>query len=143
MPRIWIKHGLVACLALQALGCASDKEKVLPHEPATMLDLWEEHTQANGASSRRAGPLIAARATLRQGPIPFSPSPDRSAIDYSRTSENEITAQFKRLPNPDLVMFVFPHLSGSEGAPIPGYSTIFPMHSRVKYALPGERTEEY
>jgi conjugative transfer region lipoprotein (TIGR03751 family) len=143
VSRILIKHGLVALLALQAMGCASDNEKVLPHGPATMLDLWETHTQAKGASSGRVDPVIAARATLKQGPIPIAPAADRSAIHYSRTSENEINAQFKRLPNPDLVMFVFPHLSGSEEAPIPGYSTIFPMHSRVKYALPGERTEEY
>lgn len=141
MPRAWIKQVLVACLALQALGCASDKEKVLPHGPVTMLDLWEAHTQ--DASSGRASSLIAARATLKQGPIVSSQSPDRSATNYSRTSENEINAQFKRLPNPDLVMFIFPHLSGSEEAPVPGYSTIFPMHSRVKYALPGERTEDY
>jgi conjugative transfer region lipoprotein (TIGR03751 family) len=87
--------------------------------------------------------LAAALATVKQGPIASSQSTDRSATNYSRTSENEINAQFKRLPNPDLVMFVFPHLSGSEEVPIPGYSTIFPMHSRVKYALPGERTEDY
>jgi len=141
VPRNLIKHGLIACLAMQSLGCASDKEKVLPHGPVTMLDLWEAHTQ--GASSGRSSPLAAARAAVKQGPIASSQSTDRSATNYSRTSENEINAQFKRLPNPDLVMFVFPHLSGSEEVPIPGYSTIFAMHSRVKYALPGERTEDY
>ncbi len=30
--------------------------------------------------------------------------------DYTRTASNEIHSQFKRLPNPDLVMYVFPHL---------------------------------
>ncbi|MDH4709749.1 TIGR03751 family conjugal transfer lipoprotein, partial [Pseudomonas aeruginosa] len=56
---------------------------------------------------------------------------------------NEIHSQFKRLPNPDLVMYVFPHLAGSDPAPVPGYTTVFPFYQRVQYAMPGERTEDY
>ncbi|HEJ6481861.1 TIGR03751 family conjugal transfer lipoprotein, partial [Pseudomonas aeruginosa] len=48
-----------------------------------------------------------------------------------------------RLPNPDLVMYVFPHLAGSDPAPVPGYTTVFPFYQRVQYAMPGERTEDY
>ena len=40
-------------------------------------------------------------------------------------------------------MYVFPHLSGTEPTPVPGYSTVFPFYQRVQYALPGERTEDY
>ena len=40
-------------------------------------------------------------------------------------------------------MYVFPHLSGSESVPVPGYSTVFPLYQRVHYALPGERVEDY
>ena len=60
---------------------------------------------------------------------------------FTRTAQNEIYSQFKRLPNPDLVMYVFPHLAGSDPAPIPGYTTVFPLYQRVQYAMPGERTE--
>ena len=62
---------------------------------------------------------------------------------YSRTAQNEIYSQFKRLPNPDLVMYVFPHLAGTDPVPVPGYSTVFPLYQRVQYALPGERVEDY
>ena len=47
------------------------------------------------------------------------------------------------LPNPDLVMYVFPHLAGTDPIPVPGYSTVFPFFRSVKYAMPGERTEDY
>lgn len=60
---------------------------------------------------------------------------------YSRTQENEIQQTFPRLPNPDMVMYVFPHLAGGN-TPVPGYSTVFPFYSQVQYALPGERTED-
>ena len=43
---------------------------------------------------------------------------------------------FPRLPNPTLVMYIFPHLAGDAGAPVPGYTTAFPMYEQVEYALP-------
>ncbi|MGE4545994.1 MAG: TIGR03751 family conjugal transfer lipoprotein [Pedobacter sp.] len=57
--------------------------------------------------------------------------------DYTRTANNELKSLFPRLPNPTLVMYVYPHLASS-GVPVPGYSTAFPMYDTVQYALPGE-----
>ena len=57
---------------------------------------------------------------------------------YIRDAYNELDAHFPRLPNPTLVMYVFPHLAGVERLPVPGYSTTFPMYRQVEYALPGE-----
>ena len=57
---------------------------------------------------------------------------------YSRDVFNEIDVLFARLPNPTLVMYVFPHLAGKTRAPVPGYATAFPMYEQVEYALPGE-----
>jgi conjugative transfer region lipoprotein (TIGR03751 family) len=39
-------------------------------------------------------------------------------------------------------MFVFPHLAGEAGVPVPGYATTFPMYERAEYALPGEVPSE-
>jgi len=58
--------------------------------------------------------------------------------NYTRTAANEIYRQFQRLPNPDLLMYVFPHLTGTEAVPVPGYTTVFPFYQRVQYAMPGE-----
>jgi hypothetical protein len=41
------------------------------------------------------------------------------------------------VPNPDLVMVVYPHLARGK-YPVPGYVTTFPMYDEVIYALPGE-----
>ena len=59
----------------------------------------------------------------------------------TRSDDNSTKALFRRLPNPDLEMYIFPHLAGSEGVPVPGYTTVFPFYNRVQYALPGERTD--
>ncbi|MFN3493641.1 MAG: TIGR03751 family conjugal transfer lipoprotein [Hydrogenophaga sp.] len=45
--------------------------------------------------------------------------------------------RFSRVPNPDLVMVVFPHLAKGK-YPVPGYVTVFPMYEQTHYALPGE-----
>jgi len=56
---------------------------------------------------------------------------------YTRTERKELKGLFPRLPNPDMCMYVFPHLS-SEGATIPGYSSCFSLYDKNHYALPGE-----
>jgi conjugative transfer region lipoprotein (TIGR03751 family) len=61
---------------------------------------------------------------------------------YTRDAFNEINVLFPRLPNPTLVMYVFPHLAGDAHAPVPGYATAFPMYEQVEYALPGEITAQ-
>jgi len=53
-------------------------------------------------------------------------------------ASTEMVQRFVRLPNPDLVMYVAPHLSGTARHPVPGYSTVFPMYESIEYALPGE-----
>lgn len=124
-------------------GCATSKDKLLAHDGTTMVDIWNQQSSGQrGAQANRE--LLDARQALRRPLI----EPERSAAiatnaTYSRTARTEIYRQFQRVPNPDLVMYVFPHLAGSERVPVPGYSTVFPMHSRIEYALPGERTGDY
>lgn len=133
-----INYGVWLAVALLSTGCATSKEELLPHGDNTMMDVWEQGSSgsSNSASSRQ---LLDARLSLRR-----SLEDGRAEnVAYTRTAQNEIYGQFKRLPNPDLVMYVFPHLAGSDPAPIPGYSTVFPLYQRVQYAMPGERTEDY
>lgn len=57
---------------------------------------------------------------------------------YTRTVENELSNLFPRAENPDLVIYVYPHLATRTRAPIPGYTTVIPLYDRVQYRLPGE-----
>ena len=78
---------------------------------------------------------LALRGELGTRPLK---SGDASLEGYTRDALNEIETIFPRLPNPTLVMYVFPHLATEERVPVPGYATTFPMYERVEYALPGE-----
>lgn len=129
----WIKVLSLAGLSVWLTGCSTSSEELLTHNGSTMLDVWDEHSKPS------ARQLNEARGALRRPLI----ENDVSQAAYTRTAQTEIYQQFKRLPNPDLVMFVFPHLAGSDPVPVPGYSTVFSFYQRVQYALPGERVDDY
>ncbi|RBW47270.1 TIGR03751 family conjugal transfer lipoprotein [Psychromonas sp. B3M02] len=57
---------------------------------------------------------------------------------YTRNVNNETKVLFKKLENPMLVGYVFPHLN-SDNIPIPGYSVPFRMSDKDLWAIPGER----
>jgi conjugative transfer region lipoprotein (TIGR03751 family) len=100
-----------------------------------MLELWN-----NGASTTHTaneGPATLRRTLTDRERA----SAGQVAESYSRTEQNEIQQTFPRLPNPDMVMYVYPHIADGN-TPVPGYSTVFPFYSQVQYALPGERTED-
>ncbi|MBI6855545.1 TIGR03751 family conjugal transfer lipoprotein [Pseudomonas cichorii] len=143
MLPTWIDSRItIISLLLIMSGCSTDKEKLLPHGENTMMDVWDNGTSGSGGSASNRQ-MLDARAQLRRPVDPRSQSVVHESKTYTRTAQNEIYSQFKRLPNPDLVMYVFPHLAGSEPAPIPGYTTVFPFYQRVQYAMPGERVEDY
>lgn len=125
----------LSCVMLS--GCSTSKEEMLPEGDNTMLELWNG-ADGGGSTSRQSA---AARDTLRR-PLTGSETQADAQADrsYSRTQESEITQQFPRLPNPDMVMYLYPHLADGN-TPVPGYSTVFPFYSQTQYAMPGERTE--
>ena len=140
-------QGLALALAVALLGgCATSKEKLLTHGDSTMMDIWQQNAgDGGGSASQVAGwQLLDARQSLRR---PLTDADVQAApaeqMRYTRTARNEIHRQFQRLPNPDLVMYVFPHLAGTDPVPVPGYTTVFPLYQRVQYAMPGERVEDY
>ena len=120
-PWLWL-------LCLSLAGCASgSKLSTLPSEGPTMAEIYRQHM-----TGQRNGPPDGAA-------LPPPHDDGRSQIGrHQQTVADEIDGRFARLPNPDLVMYVTPHLSPNGRYPVPGYSTVFPMYETVEYAMPGE-----
>lgn len=144
----WISSLALAAVALS--GCATSQKDMLPTNGTTMAEIWQGATTDSGvpdngfdASSGEAHTtdLQRARSALRRPLSCGDPKAERAA--HTRTAANEIHSQFSRLPNPDLTMYIFPHLAGGSGeqVPVPGYTTVFPLYDRPHYGQPGERTE--
>jgi conjugative transfer region lipoprotein (TIGR03751 family) len=123
----------IAALGLISLvlaGCASTKDTVLPQDGPSMKAIYEGHVHEMNADNPQV-----IRGELGSRSIVAG---DAALHGYTRDAFNEIDVLFPRLPNPTLVMYIFPHLAGEAGAPVPGYTTAFPMYEQVEYALPGE-----
>ena len=56
---------------------------------------------------------------------------------YSLAHVNELKRDFRKVPNPEIVAYVFPHISDGE-LPVPGYFTMFHLYERDHYALEQE-----
>jgi len=110
------------------IGCAITKESVLPQDGPTMKSIYDQHMVDVQKSGHRQA----------IGGQPLPPSGINHYQGFVREAANEIDTVFPRLPNPTLVMYIFPHLSGSERTPVPGYVTTFPFYEKPEYALPGE-----
>lgn len=115
----------LSALCAVLAGCASGtKHATLPSEGPTMAEIYRQHMSTVNRP-------IGGRDPIR-APV------DIEINALQQQSVGDIAQRFVRLPNPDLVMYVTPHLAANGKYPVPGYSTVFPMFEGVHYALPGE-----
>ena len=103
--------GLALAAAVAVLsGCATSKEELLTHSDRTMMDIWQQETGGGGSGTGQVArrQLLDARQSLRR---PLTDADVQAApveqMRYTRTARNEVYRQFQRLPNPDLVMYVY------------------------------------
>ncbi len=111
-------------------GCAGTKEAVLPQDGPSMQAIYDAHVREMGAQDPTVVRGALGSRSINTG--------EADLHGYTREAFTELDITFPRLPNPTLVLYVFPHLAGTEGTPVPGYTTTFPLYERVEYALPGE-----
>lgn len=147
-PRCGALLALAATALLGACTAAGPRESPLPKDGKTVVEVYRDHIRTEGsgaedprdrlkadrvddrASAQGARLMDVGAQAAETNPVALHSLTYRDAIE-------PMNQRFARLPNPDLVMYVHPHLSKG-GHPVPGYLTVFPMYERVEYAMPGE-----
>lgn len=110
-------------------GCASRIDKVVSTNTPTMKEIYDSKTgNGNAEVLRRREMEIRARPILSEEDY-ISDLPPRAV---------QIQHLFPALPNPELFMYVKPHVVGNSGAAVPAYLTRFTMYDRTRYAMPNE-----
>lgn len=123
--------------AISLSGCSSLLSSKMPSDGVTMQQAYSHALNSNDSSDNDA--LTPAFDDARSK-VSNLKTLKTNYSDYTRTQENEIDSQFQALPNPSIVMYVFPHATG-EGdnlTPVPGYSTVFPLYTHVIYIMPDD-----
>ena len=94
----------------------------------SILNLWEKHF----GLCRREREEMPAYVPKDVSPYFYWDGSGQSHLkqrDFLRVAD-------ALLPNPKIVLFVFPHIA--EGVPVPGYATGFSLYEKDHYALPAE-----
>lgn len=123
-----IKTSLTSVLLVSLLGCASNVSQEMRQGGIESKHLYREafkttDRHARDLDIRRAKHMIVRTVALEP---------------YTRHSMNETEQLFKLLPNPKVIIYVYPHLSTRDNAPIPGYTTAVSLYKSDEYALPTE-----
>lgn len=100
--------------SINLIGCSSMSGNVVPQNGITMEQAYD-NMELNKDEIKLKPPT-----SLQNSPI--------SAQHNS----------FQKLQNPELKMYVYPHLASNAEVPIPGYFTVFSAYTRDYYALPYE-----
>ena len=132
---------LISLISMLCSGCTTPGKNRLPHGDMTMAQIYRVQTglavpsdmQSNGATSSNQ-----FDASSYQGrPSHVIPVNDQ----YMSVAQNQINSEFKVLPNPNIAVYIFPHMVHYSGTnvPIPGYTTMFFLYEKNHYAMPGEK----
>ncbi len=124
-PLIWIS-------AVLLLGCSTTKshKPVIPQEGPTMAQIYGE--QLSDADPTTLDGLRAQVLSYDRGVV------KGELKGYTTDEAHAINNHFKRLGDPDIVLYVDPHVSGTANLPVPGYTTVIPLYDTVNTALVGE-----
>lgn len=128
---------LLSSLALLS-GCATPGKDMIPKGGSmTMPEIYKQET---GISIQGQDGTTSTQnlAEIRSNVIGPLPKPNYEA--YTATSQNEVDNLFKQLPNPEVPIYIFPHLVYVDGEsyPKPGLTTVFFLYRTNHFAEPFE-----
>ena len=129
---LFSRMSLLALFAASLAACSvtqPSSDKLLPDAGPTTAEL------ISGQKSRVSAYFgNGVQADYLGMPLTEGYAPNSS---YSLAHVNELRRDFRKVPNPEIVAYVFPHISDGE-LPVPGYFTMFHLYERDHYALEQE-----
>jgi conjugative transfer region lipoprotein (TIGR03751 family) len=118
-----ITYTLILSAALISLNaCSSISGNVVPQSGPGMEKVYDSMKKPEKEKDWIAAQPLDKRAAVRN---------DFQAISASKKRLNE----FHKIPNPELQMYIYPHLAGRDQIPVPGYTTAFNVYERDHYEI--------
>ena len=129
----------LAAALINLTACSSMRGNVVPQSGPTMEQVYDGVDEQNNLSNEDT---LSNQEKLkkfhRQNTVPQIIQTAQVSSLSAQVAPNAVSQQFRRLPNPEIKLYVFPHLAGQDQVPIPGYFTAFSVYAHDYYALPQE-----
>lgn len=133
---------LVSLISIGLLsGCTTPGRNMLPHGDMTMAQIYRVQAQQGsygGGQYKENANYMNQYSEAANYQVKVRPNEHK--LRSVRASNTSVNSEFKVLPNPNIPVYVFPHMAHYNGstAPVPGYGTSFFMYEKNHYAMPGE-----
>ncbi len=121
---LMLAMGLISVSTLSA--CSSMSGNVVPEKGPTMEKVYDSMDNMDSIEETDVSKNTNLKANVEE-------------IKTQRSLPLTVASNtFHKIPNPELKMYVYPHLGGKDELPIPGYYTVFNAYTQDHYALPNE-----
>jgi conjugative transfer region lipoprotein (TIGR03751 family) len=131
--QIWISFlTLFSLFVLMNLSaCSSVLSSKMPPGSVSMAKSYQEAIDGSDHDVDEGSSLTTLRTQVK--PLNYA------VINQVDNGDNieELNTEFPRLPNPEIVLYVYPHFVGNdtEQIPVPGYATVFNLYPQDHYQL--------
>lgn len=136
LKTIDMRRWISVLLVLSLTACSSTK----PMQSGQQGNLTMTEIYDSTAGARQVTPMDGANLDDVRRQVSGQTASAVHYANYTRTADNETSNLFKPLPNPQIPVYVFPHLTqtSTDDLPVPGYTTAFFLYPHEEYALPSE-----
>jgi len=115
-----------ALISFNLSACSSISGNVVPKSGPKMETVYDSMGDQNNTNNLLN--KINMGQTHRSAPTWSLPEPSVGADLRVRPVRG-----FHKIPNPELRMYIYPHLAGRDQIPVPGYMTVFNVYEQDNY----------
>lgn len=129
---------MLVAISISLTGCSSMRGNVVPKSGPTMEHVYDSMSeQGQGISGDTMNTSHQEDLTKIRSQVKVT-APNHATSMTGSLPAYAVNQEFHKLPNPELRMYIYPHLAGTDQVPIPGYFTAFNVYEHDHYALPQE-----
>lgn len=127
---------MLVAISISLTGCSSMRGNVVPKSGPTMEQVYDSMSE-QGTSEDSMNTSHQENIEKIRNQVKVS-APNHANTITGNLPAYAVNQEFHKLPNPEIRMYIYPHLAGSDQLPIPGYFTAFNVYEHDYYALPQE-----
>lgn len=128
-----LKTILITAALINLAACSNVVGNVVPTKGPDMEQVYDGMHQQQNADAQNSDLDNQSLSGVRQN-LPKTTDNSGQAFN-SEVNSKAVNKEFHQIPNPELKLYVFPHLTGNDDVPIPGYTTVFNAYTRDYYTL--------